>query len=140
MKYERIEFDDICALYIGLHLPFQLERYMTARQYAVVHKVSEANVILGRTHGVLLYLEDLKEIVSLAGLNQKDAKNFRIYTHLNESEQERLINEFLGGIKQLGYSREDAFELFEYVAYTACDTFRREGVFAQVRKFIQTMA
>ena len=140
MKYERIEFDDVCALYIGLHNRSTLDRYMTAREHPIVHKVAEANVILSRTYGVLLYLEDLWDILALAGMNPKDAKKFRMYTYLRDSDREILRERFVFGIRKLGYSREDAFILFDYVAYTACDTFRREGVAANIRKFIRTMA
>ena len=140
MRYERIEFDDVCALYIGLHSRSTLDRYMTAREHPIVHKVAETNVILSRTYGVLLYLEDLWDILVLAGMNPKDAKKFRMYTYLRDSERENLRERFVCGIRKLGYSREDAFILFDYVAYTACDTFRRDGVAANVRKFIRTMA
>lgn len=45
MKFERLEFDDVAALYIGLHSRSSLDRYMTAREQPIVHKVTEANVI-----------------------------------------------------------------------------------------------
>ena len=139
MKFERLEFDDVAALYIGLHSRSSLDRYMTAREHPIVHKVTEANVILSRTYGVLLYLEDLQELLVLAGMNPKDAKKFRMYTYLSDSVREDLREGFVGGIMKLGYSREDAFVLFEYLAYTACDAFKRDGVAANVRKFIRTM-
>jgi DNA polymerase III alpha subunit len=140
MKFERLEFDDVAALYIGLHCRSSLDRYMTAREHPIVHQVTEANVILSRTYGVLLYIEDLQEILVLAGMNPRDAKKFRMYTYLRDSDRANLREKFVGGIMNLGYSRNDAFMFFEYVAYTACDTFRRDGVAANVRKFIRTMA
>lgn len=138
MRSERLEIDDVAALYIGLHSPMMMKRYLEARQNAIIHKVPQANIALGRTYGVLMCLEQLEELCFLAGMPRRDAKLFRNYRFQKEDVRDRLRMNFLNGMKRLGNSREDSYVLFEYIAYTACDTWNREGVMEHVRQFIKS--
>ena len=125
------------AMVVGLHYPFAFNRYMTARQKVVLHKIPEVNTLLERSFGVLLYVEDLIEICGLAGISRKDSKLFRSYEFLSKKQQIRLKNDFILGFEKLGYSKENIYPLFHYIAYTACETLKKEYVAASVKRYIK---
>lgn len=125
------------AMVVGLHYPFAFNRYLTARQKAVLHKIPEVNILLERSFGVLLYVEDLIEICGLAGISRKDSKLFRHYEFLSHQQQMRLKNDFILGFEKLGYSKENICPLFHYIAYTACETLKKEYVAASVKRYIK---
>lgn len=135
---QRLETEDIYALFVGLHFPFALKRYLGAKEHPVYHKVAEANVILARSWGTILYYEEIIDLCALAGLKIRDAKLFRSYQFLSAKEQERLMKTFIAGYMKLGYSREDVYELFHYMAYTASDCLKREYVAKHVKRYIET--
>ena len=137
MRKERLDTEDIMAMVVGLHYPIAFKRYMSARQKTVIHKIAEANTILERTFGVLLYSEDLIDLCNLAGMNRKDSKLFRSYEYLSVDQQRRLKNAFVGGFEKLGYSKESIYPLFHFVAYTACECLTREYVAASVKRYIK---
>lgn len=137
MRSERIEIDDVMALYVGLHSPMMMKKYLEARQKAIMHNVPQANLVLGRTYGVLLWLEQLEELCILAGMTRRDAKLFRQYRFLNDYSRERMKTKFIDGIMRLGNTREDAYILYEFIAYSACDTWKRTGVAEHVRQFVK---
>lgn len=137
MRKERLQTEDIMAMVVGLHYPFAFNRYLTARQKAVLHKIPEVNILLERSFGVLLYVEDLIEICGLAGISRKDSKLFRHYEFLSHQQQMRLKNDFILGFEKLGYSKENICPLFHYIAYTACETLKKEYVAASVKRYIK---
>ena len=59
MWKEILHTEDVMAMVVGLRYPSAFQRYMIARQNAVIHKIAEVNTLLERTFGVLLYTEDL---------------------------------------------------------------------------------
>lgn len=136
MRKERLHTEDVMAMVVGLHYPSAFQRYMIARQKAVIHKIAEVNTILERTFGVLLYTEDLISLCALAGIHRKEAKMLRDYEYLSCKQQERLKDEFIGGFQRLGYHRESIYPLFYYVAYTAKECIKREYVAASVKNYI----
>ena len=137
MRKERLHTEDVMAMIVGLYFPFAFKRYMCARQKAVIHRIAEANTVLQRTFGVLLYVEDLIALCKLAGMSRRDSKLFRIYENLSVDQQRRLKNAFVGGFEKLGYSKESIYPLFHFVAYTACECLTREYVAASVRGYIK---
>ena len=137
MRKERLQTEDIMAMVVGLHYPFAFNRYMSARQKAVLHKIPEANTLLDRSFGVLLYVEDLIALCELAGMSRKDAKFFRSYEFLSHKQQMQLKNDFIVGFENLGYSKENIYPLFHYIAYTACETLKKEYVVASVKRYIK---
>lgn len=137
MRKERLQTEDIMAMVVGLHYPFAFNRYMSARQKAVVHKIPEANILLDRSFGVLLYVEDLIALCELAGMSRKDAKLFRSYEFLSHKQQMQLKNDFIVGFENLGYSKESIYPLFHFVAYTACECLKKEYVVASVKRYIK---
>ena len=137
MRKERLQTEDVMAMVVGLHYPVAFNRYMSARQKAVVHKITEVNTLLQRSFGVLLYVEDLIEICGLAGISRKDSKLFRHYEFLSHQQQMRLKNDFIVGFEKLGYSKENIYPLFHYIAYTASETMKKEYVAASVKMYIR---
>lgn len=137
MRKERLQTEDVMAMVVGLKFPFAFKRYMGARQKTVVHKIPEANTLLERSFGVLLYVEDLIALCELAGISRKDAKLFRVYEFLSQKQKMRLMNDFISGFENLGYSKENIYPLFHYIAYTACETLKKEYVVASVKRYIK---
>ena len=122
MRKERLHTEDVMAMVVGLHYPSAFQRYMIARQKAVTHKIAEANTILERTFGVLLYTEDLISLCALAGIHRKEAKMLRDYEYLSCKQQERLKDEFIGGFQRLGYNRESITRLRDTLLFNEpCD-------------------
>lgn len=136
MRSERLELEDVMLMQVAINSPFVMERYLSARRCAVIHNVTEANLILSRTFGILVWLEQVVDICQLAGLGSRDAKLFRNYQHIPVDRREKLKYDFIQGILKLGYSRDDALRLFEVLAYTACDTWKHDGIAAQIKQFL----
>ena len=120
MRKERLHTEDVMAMVVGLHYPSAFQRYMIARQKAVIHKIAEVNTLLERTFGVLLYTEDLISLCALAGIHRKEAKMLRDYEYLSCKQQERLKDEFIGGFQRLGYHRESIYSKGMYKERICC--------------------
>lgn len=136
MWKEILHTEDVMAMVVGLRYPSAFQRYMIARQNAVIHKIAEVNTLLERTFGVLLYTEDLISLCVLAGIGRKEAKMLRDFEYLSCKQRDRLKDEFIDGFQKLGYSRESIYPLFYYVAYTAKECIKREYVVASVKNYI----
>lgn len=137
MRIERLELEDVMLMQVAINSSFVMERYLTARRSAIIHKVAEANLILSRTFGILVWFEQVVDLCKLAGLSRKEAKLFRNYQYISVDRREHLKYDFIRGIIKLDYTRDDALRLFEVLAYTACDTWKRYGVAEQVKQFFK---
>lgn len=139
MRVERIELEDVMLTVIGINASNVMVRYLNARQCAIKHKIPEVNLILSRTYGVLVWRHQVDELTRLAGLTAKEAKLFRVYQFISIDKRDALMQKFMTGMLESGYDEQDAMDLFQLLAYTACDTWKREGVAAQVKQFLTNL-